>query len=142
VIPDQYLSVDILLPNDGQTEAIPQLSGQQGNALIELVYGVEIIGPVAQDPSWQSRDMAGFDKSAFAIDWEAKVATCSAGMQRISWLPITSPASGVDFEALFSGRDFTLCSFRSQSTRSKQEPPIISLQARDLHEALQTMRKR
>jgi transposase len=32
-------------------------------------YGVEIIGPVAQDPSWQSRDNAGFDKSAFAIDW-------------------------------------------------------------------------
>jgi transposase len=34
-------------------------------------HGVEIIGPVAQDPSWQSRD--GFDKSAFTIDWDRKV---------------------------------------------------------------------
>ena len=25
-------------------------------------HGVEIVGPVAQDPSWQSRDHAGFDK--------------------------------------------------------------------------------
>ena len=28
-------------------------------------HGIEIIGPVAQDPSWQSRDNAGFYKSAF-----------------------------------------------------------------------------
>jgi len=35
--------------------------------------GVEIFGPVAQDPSWQSRDKGGSDKSAFVIDWEAKV---------------------------------------------------------------------
>jgi len=25
-------------------------------------YGVEIVGPVAQDPSWQSREKAGFDR--------------------------------------------------------------------------------
>jgi hypothetical protein len=49
---------------------------------------------------------------------------------------------GVDFEARFSGRDCTPYSSRSQCTRSKQEPRIISLQTRDLHEGLQTMRTR
>jgi transposase len=82
-------------------------------------YGVEIIGPVAQDPSWQSRDKAGFNESVFEIDWEVKVVTCPAGKQSISWLPKTNPAPGVGFEARFSGRDRTPCSFRSQSTQSK-----------------------
>ena len=129
-----------LLPSEhlvdkGYTDATVLVASQRD-------YGVEIIGPVAQDPSWQSRDKAGFDKSAFAIDWEAKVVTCPAGKQSISWLPKTNPASGVDFEARFSGRDCTPCSSRSQCTRSKQEPRIIGLQTRDLHDALPTMRKR
>ncbi|HEY6848663.1 MAG TPA: transposase [Terracidiphilus sp.] len=129
-----------LLPSEhlvdkGCTDATVLVASQRDD-------GVEIIDPVAQDPSWQSRDKAGFDKSAFAIDWEAKVVTCPAGKQSISWLPKTNPASGVDFEARFSGRDCTPCSSRSQCTRSKQEPRIIGLQTRDLHEALQTMRAR
>ncbi|MEO8869408.1 MAG: hypothetical protein ABI357_01105 [Granulicella sp.] len=33
-------------------------------------HGVEIVGPVAQDPSCQSRNNATFDKSAFVVDWE------------------------------------------------------------------------
>jgi transposase len=105
-------------------------------------HGVEIIGPVAQDPSWQSRDKAGFDKSAFVIDWEAKVVTCPAGKQSISWLPNTYPANGTAFEARFARRDCTPCPSRSQCTRSKQEPRIIGLQTREHHEALQTMRTR
>jgi transposase len=129
-----------LLPSEhlvdkGYTDATALVASQRD-------YGVEIIGPVAQDPNWQSRDKAGFDKSAFAIDWEAKVVTCPARKQSISWLPRINPASGVDFEARFSGRDCTPCSSRSQCTRSKQEPRIISLQTRDLHEALHTMRRR
>jgi transposase len=105
-------------------------------------HNVEIIGPVAQDPSWQSRDKAGFDKSAFEIDWVAKVVTCPAGKQSISWLPKTNPASGVGFEARFSGRDCTPCSTRSQCTQSKREPRLIGLQSREHHEALQKMRLR
>ena len=105
-------------------------------------YGVEIVGPVAQDPSWQSRCKKGFDKSAFEIDWEAKVANCPAGKQSISWLPKTNPSSGVDFEARFARRDCTPCPSRDQCTTSKQEPRIIGLQAREYHEALQKMRAR
>jgi hypothetical protein len=33
-------------------------------------YGVAIIGPVADDPSWQARAGEGFDKSQFRVDWE------------------------------------------------------------------------
>jgi len=105
-------------------------------------HGVEIISPVAQDPSWQSRDNAGFDKRAFVVDWEAKVVTCPAGKQSISCLPNTYPKNGIIFEARFARRDCTPCSSRPQCTRAKREPRIIGLQTREYHDTLQTMRTR
>jgi hypothetical protein len=89
-----------------------------------------------------SRDEAGFDKSLFLVDWEAKVVTCPAGKKSISWLPNTYPANGTPFEARFARLDGTPCSSRSQCTRSKQEPRILGLQTREHHEALQAKRVR
>jgi transposase len=33
-------------------------------------HGVTIVGPVAEDPSWQARS-GGFDKGSFIVDWES-----------------------------------------------------------------------
>ena len=38
-----------------------------------------IVGPVADDPSWQAHAGEGFDKGSFDIDWERQVVTCPAG---------------------------------------------------------------
>src|SRR5262245_2305701 len=54
-------------------------------------YGVTIVGPVADDPSWQARAGEGFDKGSFEVDWDRQVVTCPAGKQSISWLPNTYP---------------------------------------------------
>src|SRR3954449_4985767 len=54
-------------------------------------YGVTIVGPVAEDPGWQTRAGAGFDKGSFAVDWDRQVVTCPAGKESISWLPNTYP---------------------------------------------------
>jgi transposase len=105
-------------------------------------YGVTIVGPVAEDPSWQARAGAGFDKGSFEVDWERQVVTCPAGKQSISWLPNTSPQNGQVFEARFARKDCTPCPFRAQCTKAKQEPRIIGLQAREHHEALQAARRR
>jgi len=105
-------------------------------------HGVEIVGPVAQDPSWQMLDKAGFDKSLFLVNWDAEEVTCPAGKKSISWLPNTYPSNGTAFEARFSRRDCSPCSSRAQCTRSKQEPRLVSLQTREHHEALQSMRLR
>src|SRR3982751_2733377 len=69
-------------------------------------YGVEIMGPVAEDPSWQARSAEGFDKSQFQVDWERKVVTCPAGQQSVSWLPSTYPQNGMKWEARFSRQDW------------------------------------
>ncbi len=105
-------------------------------------YGVTIVGPVADDPSWQARAGEGFDKGSFEVDWERQVVTCPAGKESISWLPNTYPQNGVAFEARFARKDCTPCPFRARCTKAKQEPRTIGLQAREHHEALRAARQR
>jgi transposase len=105
-------------------------------------HGVTIVGPVADDPSWQARAEDGVDKSQFIVEWDRQVVTCPAGKQSISWLPNTYPKNGMVFEARFSRRDCTPCPLRPRCTKAKREPRIIGLQAQDYEEALQAARKR
>jgi transposase len=105
-------------------------------------YGVTIVGPVADDPSWQARAGEGFDKGSFVVDWERQVVTCPAGKESISWVPNTYPQNGQAFEARFARRDCTPCPFRPRCTKAEKEPRIVGLQAREQHEALQAARRR
>jgi transposase len=105
-------------------------------------YDVEIIGPVADDPSWQARSAEGFDKSQFQVDWERKVVTCPAGKQSLSWLPHTYRPNGRKWEVRFSRTECSPCHFRAQGTRAKVEPRIVGLQERAPYEALQAARQR
>ena len=108
----------------------------------QRVYDVTIIGPVADDPSWQTRAGAGFDKSQFLVDWERQVVTCPAGKQSISWLPNTYPKNGMVWEVRFARKDCTPCLHRAQCTKAKKEPRLLGLQAREEYEALQAARRR
>jgi transposase len=104
-------------------------------------YGVTVIGPVADDPSWQARSGAGLTKAKFLVDWDRRVVTCPAGKETISWLPHTYPKTGMTWEARFARKDCTPCSLRSRCTKAKLEPRIIGLQSREHYEALQGARR-
>ncbi len=103
-------------------------------------HGVRLIGPVADDNSWQARAAAGFDKAHFHIDWDRQVVTCPAGRQSHSWLPKTG-SSGVVAEARFAAHDCTPCPHRAQCTTAKTEPRAIALQPREQYEAIQDARQ-
>jgi len=107
----------------------------------ERNYGITIIGPVADDPSWQVQAGAGFAKADFVIDWEARTATCPAGKQSLSWLinpDVTKPETAV---VRFSRRDCSPCPSRAQCTRRQVEPRELVLQPRVEHEALFNARR-
>jgi transposase len=108
----------------------------------QRTYGVTLIGPVADDPSWQARMGTGFDKAQFLVDWDRKVVTCPMGQQSISWLPNTYPQNGMTWEARFARKDCTPCPQRAQCTRAKKEPRIVGLQAQEQYEALHSARQR
>jgi len=104
-------------------------------------YGVTVVGPVADDPSWQARVEGGLTKAAFRVDWERRVVTCPAGKENVSWLPAARPDEGMAFEVRFARRDCTPCPLRARCTRAKREPRIIWLQPRERFEALQGARR-
>jgi transposase len=108
----------------------------------QRMYGVTLIGPVADDPSWQARTGTGYDKAQFRVDWERQIVTCPMGKQSISWLPHTYPKHGMTWEVRFARKDCTPCPHRAQCTRAKQEPRIVGLLAREPYEALQAARQR
>lgn len=104
-------------------------------------HGVRLVGPVADDPSWQARAGEGFAKAHFAVDWERQVVRCPAGKHSHSWQRNTAPKNGVVIEARFASRDCTPCPLRARCTRAAREPRIVGLQSREREEALQAARR-
>ena len=43
---------------------------------LKETYGVEIVGPVLPDTSWQAKEGKGFDLSNFNINWQQKQIQC------------------------------------------------------------------
>lgn len=49
-------------------------------------YGIEVIGPVRDDPSWQAKHHPKFASSNFKIDWDKEIAICPQGHQSKAWM--------------------------------------------------------
>lgn len=75
LLPQQHI-VD-----EGYTTTRAMLDAQQD-------YGVELLGPVHTNRSWQTKDGQGFDLSQFHIDWQRKQVTCPAGHISRRWYPL------------------------------------------------------
>jgi len=105
-------------------------------------HGVRIIGPVADDPSWQARAGEGFAKADFTLDWERQIAICPLGKQSYSWLPNIDATKVGTFQVRFSRADCSPCPSRAQCTKAKVAPRILFLLSQPEHEALQTARQR
>lgn len=98
------------------------------------VHGITLLGPVAPDHSYQAKSGNGFDKSAFAVDWENEQVTCPQGEVSRHWGPLR--ISGLDYvQATFDKTTYLACPVRSQCTASATRPRAVSLlPTRELHE--------
>jgi transposase len=98
-------------------------------------FGITLVSPVLLDNS--ARAGAGYDKAAFAIDFDARQATCPQGTASSSWtacrqhqdeaIVVTWPISAC-----------MPCPVRQLCTSGKRRQ--ITLRSRDLHEALAAAR--
>jgi hypothetical protein len=60
------------LVDAGYTDAKGLVNSQQ-------TYGGILLGPVAQDASWQAKAGEGFDRASFLVNWETQTVTCPEG---------------------------------------------------------------
>ena len=101
-------------------------------------YGIELIGPVSRDGSWQAAEGKGYDASQFTLDWESRTATCPSGKTS---RPFRSYPNARGFVmATFSPADCQECEHRSDCTRNQAGTRTLSLHPQDEHEALHQRR--
>lgn len=108
----------------------------------QVEHGVEIIGPVRPDVSWQAQTNQGFDVSHFAIDWQAQQATCPHGKTSTQWKPLQDPWGNDVIHIEFARKDCRQCVVRACYTRAKSEPRELTVRPQAQHEALQAARQR
>lgn len=105
-------------------------------------YGIELLGPVSGDSSWQGRAGQGFSVSDFAIDWEAHRVTCPQGHTSHKWKWAYNGHGGDRIHVEFGKQDCLACSCRAQCTSAASNPRQISFHPQAQHEAIQATRKR
>jgi transposase len=104
-------------------------------------HGVDLVGPVGADQSWQARQQTGYAVAQFTIDWEAQQATCPHGKQSVVWTPGTDGQGHASVRVAFAPADCTPCPARQQCTHGPR-PRMLQLRDRPAFEALLAARQR
>jgi transposase len=105
-------------------------------------YGVDLLGPVMGDTSWQARAATGFELSAFSVDWAAHRVTCPEGHGSVKWCPTHDRHGNEVIHIEFAAADCRACPSRSRCTRAVAEPREMGLRPRAQQEALWAARQR
>jgi len=105
-------------------------------------YGIELLGPVIVDPSWQGRAGQGFSVSDFVIEWQAHRVTCPQGKSSRKWKWAYNGHGGDRIHVEFGKQDCLACPCRAQCTTAQSNPRQISFHPQVQHEAIQAARKR
>lgn len=104
-------------------------------------FGIELIGPVRPDVSWQAKAPDAYDLSQFKIDWNKQHITCPAGQQSQCWTPSKDAWDNPTIRVKFSRTDCRLCPNRDLCTKSKTEPRSITLRPQAEHGAIHAGRQ-
>lgn len=102
-------------------------------------HGIRLVTPALLDCSAQARTATGFDKSAFAIDFDTRQAVCPQGHSSTNWSPATQRGTDV-IVVKFAAGTCTPCPARGLCTTAKRGGRQLTLHPRDLHEALAAAR--
>lgn len=115
-----------------------------GTLLVESKqkHNMELIGPVRDNVSWQSKNPEAYDLSRFKINWKTKQATCPQGVKSTKKSTVHQDQwNNTVIGIRFPRKACRECQFRHLCTRSKTEPREITLRPRDEHLAIIKRRK-
>src|SRR6266581_5951764 len=102
---------------------------------------VDLLGPIRQDSSWQTRAAAGFGVACFTIDWEAHQATCPVGKTSVIWYPTHDNRGVPVINIRFAQRDCAACPQRAQCVSSSRSR-ALTIRDRAAYEAAAQARLR
>ena len=104
-------------------------------------YGVELLGPVIPDHSWQARAAAGFAAAQFSIDWDARQATCPQGHTTPLWSTTQFPNGEPAIRIRFPHATCAACAQRALCTRAQDCGRTLTVHPQAAHIALSARRQ-
>jgi transposase len=105
-------------------------------------YGIEVVGPVAPDTSWQAHAGQGFDIAHFTIDWTQHQVTCPQGQPSQVWSESQEAFGNPVIHVRFAPAACHACPARALCTHAAQGPRALKLHPQAQHEVLQQARQR
>jgi transposase len=105
-------------------------------------YGIDLIGPLRPDVSWQAQDQQAFDVSPFQVAWQTQQVTCPAGHLSQSWPEQTGFRGQPVIAVRFSPKDCLPCPLRARCTRRQTLPRGLTLRPQTIFVPLQAARQR
>jgi transposase len=97
-------------------------------------FGIALVTPMLADTSPQARAGAGYDRAAFAIDFDARQATCPQGHPSSSWNPVAQRSTDT-IVITFPKGTCGPCPVRAQCTTSASGRRQLTVHPRDVHQA-------
>jgi transposase len=113
-----------------------------GRTLVQSrACGIELVGPVLPDTSWQGRAAEGFAVADFAIDWQGQQATCPQGQVSTGWR-MRQEANGEEhITVTFARTVCQACPCQEHCTHSQEKGRLLNLHAQPVQEAIQQRRQ-
>lgn len=145
-VPDRT-TAPALLPELAARDLLPathlrDAGYMDGDELVtaQTQYDVALIGPVAEDLSWQARAGAGFAAAQFRLDWRMEQAVCPSGKVSTRWTAETDRYGNGVVQISFAREDCGGCAVRTQCTKSTHRQ--LTLRPEAEYAALQAGRAR
>ena len=104
-------------------------------------YGVDLLGPVLPDSSWQARQADAYDLTQFQIHWEQKMAVCPQGHMSKRWDPRTDRHNKPVVSIHFSLKSCRRCPVKALCTTSTKQGRHLTVRPQAEHEAIQARRQ-
>jgi transposase len=82
-------------------------------------YGVDVIGPVNRNTTWQAKEEGGFIPETFEINWQRQEAICPEGQVSCGWSESQNEFGQPVVHIRFPTACCHICPSRSRCTRSK-----------------------
>ncbi len=105
-------------------------------------HDLELIGPVRDNVSWQSKNPDAYDISQFKINWKTRQVICPQGVKNTNkWTVHKDQWDNTVIGVKFPRKACRECQFRHLCTRSKTEPREITLRPQQEYQAIVKRRK-
>jgi transposase len=108
----------------------------------QKTYGVEVIGPIQNDPTWQAQAEERFDVTHFTIDWEQHLVHCPTGKTSQFWREYPDITGQPRIYVKFRRADCLACPVRERCTQANRQLRSLSFKPRPEYELLHWARHR